>query len=184
MGVKINRLEEYIGAEVEGVDITAPIDEQTFRQLRDAFYKHSVLVFHDQDITDAQQVIFSEGFGPLEMSLPSDPFGGGGPIFKISNVDADGQVIPAEDPLALYQSGNLLWHSDGSFREVPLRASLLSAKVIPPEGGETEFASLRAAYAALLPEKKGSSGGSRCRTQHGPLACPGRSRPAEQILSG
>jgi len=82
MGVKVNRLEEYIGAEVEGVDITAPIDEQTFRQLRDAFYKHSVLVFHDQDITDAQQVIFSEGFGPLEMSLPSDPFGGGGPISK------------------------------------------------------------------------------------------------------
>jgi alpha-ketoglutarate-dependent 2,4-dichlorophenoxyacetate dioxygenase len=154
MGVKVNRLEEYIGAEVEGVDITAPIDEQTFRQLRDAFYKHSVLVFHDQDITDAQQVIFSEGFGPLEMSLPSDPFGGGGPIFKISNVDADGQVIPAEDPLTLYQSGNLLWHSDGSFREVPLRASLLSAKVIPPEGGETEFASQRAAYAALSPEKK------------------------------
>ncbi|MBI86134.1 MAG: 2,4-dichlorophenoxyacetate dioxygenase [Planctomycetaceae bacterium] len=154
MGIKINRLEGCIGAEVEGVDITGPIDAQTYLQLQDALDEHIVLVFHDQDITDAQQVIFSERFGPLEMSLPSDPFGGGGPVFNIANVDADGQIRPAEDPLTLYQSGNLLWHSDGSFREVPLQTSFLSAKVIPPEGGETEFSSLRAAYAALPSEKK------------------------------
>ena len=151
--VTINKLEEHIGAEVHGVDISSPVDEETFAQLRDALYRHSVLVFHDQEIADEQHVAFSEGFGPVQMTLPSDPYGGGGPINRITNVDDNGDIIPADDTRSKYQAGNMLWHSDGSFKAVPLKASLLSAKVVPPSGGATEYASLRASYAAL-PEGK------------------------------
>lgn len=153
MSVTIKKLEEHIGAEVEGVDASSNVDEDTFQQLREAFSKYSVLVFHDQDITDQQQVAFSKGFGRIEMSLPNDPLGDGA-IFRISNIDENGQILSPEDPRALYTAGNLLWHSDGSFRHVPLRASFLSAKTVSPSGGETEYASLRAAYVNLSEEKK------------------------------
>jgi len=150
----IRKLERHIGAEVQGVDVTTPIDAETFQKLREALYTHAVLVFHNQDITDQQHVAFSEGFGPLEMTMVSDPIGDGGPIGIISNVDEYGELIPTEDPRILYTKGNSLWHSDGSFKRNPLRGSLLVAKVIPPEGGETEFASLCAAYENLPEEKK------------------------------
>ena len=142
-------LETHIGAEVRGLDTASPQGEETFAELRRALYRHSVLVFHDQDISDEQQVAFTRGFGRLQMTMASDPYGGGGPINRIANVDEEGRLIPPQDKRSLYQAGNMLWHSDGSFKAVPLRASMLSAKVVPPRGGETEYASLRAAYAAL-----------------------------------
>ena len=154
MNIKIKKLSEQIGAWVEGVKITQALDAASVQQLRDAFRKHCVLVFHDQVISDQQQVAFTQNFGTIEMTLPSDPYGGGGPINRITNVDERGEIIPADDKQSLYQAGNMLWHSDGSFRAVPLRASFLSAKVVPPSGGETEFASVRAAYAAYPREKK------------------------------
>ncbi len=154
MALKIRKLEEHIGAEVQGVDITSPIDAKTFDQLRGALCEYAVLVFHNQDITDKQHVAFSEGFGPLEMTMANDPIGDGGPIGVISNLDENGEIIPPEDSRTLYTVANTLWHSDGSFKRVPLRGSLLHAKIVPPEGGETEFASLTAAYAALPDQKK------------------------------
>jgi alpha-ketoglutarate-dependent 2,4-dichlorophenoxyacetate dioxygenase len=154
MALAIRKLEEHIGAEVEGVDITALVDASIFAQLRAALYDSSVLVFRGQDITDAQHVAFTRGFGPIELTIPNDPIGDGGPVGILSNLDENGAVIPPQDTRMLYQRGNELWHSDGAFRRVPLRASLLSAKVVPPEGGETEYASLCAAYAALTAEKR------------------------------
>ena len=154
MTLIIRKLEEHIGAEVRGIDITSPIDAETFEQLRGALCEYAVLVFHDQNITNEQQVAFSEGFGPLEMTMANDPIGHGGAIGVISNLDANGDIIPPEDSRTLYTVANTLWHSDGSFKRVPLRGSLLSAKIVPPEGGETEFASLTAAYAALPNQKK------------------------------
>ena len=154
MTVTISKLEEHIGARVQGVDITSPVDDETLEDLRDALFIYSVLVFHDQNMTDEQHIAFSQRLGPLQMTMASDPYGGGGPINRISNVDENGEIIPPDDNRSLYQAGNMLWHSDGSFKRVPLRASLLSAKVVPPVGGETEYASLRAAYAGLTKEKK------------------------------
>ena len=154
MTITINKLEKHIGAEVQGVDITSPVNTETFKQLRHALYEYGVLVFHDQDITDEQHVAFSEGFGPLEMTMTNDPIGDGGPIGVISNLDENGEIIPPEDPRTLYTVANTLWHSDGSFKRVPLRGSLLLAKVVPPEGGDTEFAGLCAAYTALPEERK------------------------------
>ncbi len=152
--VAIRKLEDRIGAEVEGVDIASPVDAETFQELRSALYAHGLLVFHDQDITDEQHVAFSEGFGPLEMSMVHDPAGDGGPIAIVSNLEEGGEILPPEDPRSLYWEANALWHSDGSFKRNPLRASLLSAKVLPPDGGETEFASLCAAYEDLPEAKK------------------------------
>ncbi|HCN07154.1 MAG TPA: hypothetical protein DIT01_04410, partial [Lentisphaeria bacterium] len=97
MTVSTNPLTEHIGAEVQGVDLTAPIDEETFAQLRDALYRHAVLVFHGQQITDEQQVAFAEGFGTVEMMMPSDPAGDGGPIAILSNLDENGDIIPPDD---------------------------------------------------------------------------------------
>ena len=154
MALKIRKLEKHIGVEVQGVDIASPIDADTFEQLRGALCEYAVLVFHDQEITDKQHVAFSEGFGTLEMTMPNDPIGDGGPIGVISNLDENGDIIPPEDSRTLYTVANTLWHSDGSFKRVPLRGSLLYAKVVPPEGGETEFASLTAAYAALPDQTK------------------------------
>ena len=154
MSIRIHPLGHYLGTEIEGVEIATGVDGATFQKLREAVSRHSVLVFHDQDITDEQQVAFSQGFGRLQMTMVRDPYGGGGPINRITNVDEDDQIISPDDKRMLYYFGNALWHSDGSFKKVPLRASLLSAKQVPPQGGETEFASLRAAYAALPEEKR------------------------------
>ena len=154
MEMTILPLEEHIAAEVRGIEVGSPHSEETFAQLRRALYKHSVLVFHDQDISDEQQVAFTRGFGRLQVTMASDPYGGGGFINRIANVDEEGRLIPPRDKRSLYQAGNNLWHSDGSFKAVPLRASMLSAKVVPPRGGETEYASLRAAYAALPDSRK------------------------------
>ena len=154
MALAIRKLEEHIGAEVEGVDITAPVDASIFAQLRSALYQNSVLVFRGQNINDEQHVAFTRGFGPIELTIPNDPIGDGGPVGILSNLDENGAVIPPQDTRMLYQRGNELWHSDGAFRRVPLRASLLSAKVVPPEGGETEYAGLCAAYATLPAERR------------------------------
>ena len=156
MPVTVNKLHEQFGAEIQGVDITSPIDGETAEALRDAFSQYSVLVFHDQEITDEQHVAFSEHFGRLQMTIKSDPYGGGGPINRLSNVDENGEIIPPEDARMKYYFGNELWHSDGAFTRVPFRGSLLSAKVVPPEQGETEYACVHAAYAALPEEKKDS----------------------------
>ena len=154
MEMTILPLGDHIGAEVRGIDVASPHGEETFAQLRRALYGHSVLVFHDQDISDEQQVAFTRGFGRLQTTLASDPYGGGGFINRIANVDEEGRLIRPRDKRSLYQAGNMLWHSDGSFKAVPLRASMLSARVVPPRGGETEYASLRAAYAALPQHRK------------------------------
>jgi alpha-ketoglutarate-dependent 2,4-dichlorophenoxyacetate dioxygenase len=145
----IKKLTAHIAAVVTGVDLRLPVDAETAQLLREALYEHAVLLFRDQDITDDQHVAFSEIFGPVEMTSPTDPIGDGGPVGVISNLDEYGEIIPSKDPRVLYLVGNSLWHSDGSFREVPLRASLLVAKVVPPKGGNTEFASLQAPYEGL-----------------------------------
>ena len=151
--MNIKKIGANLGAEVGGIGIT-DLDGELVQGLRRAFREHGVLVFRDQAISDEEQVAFSEHFGTIEMTLPSDPYGGGGPINRITNVDEDGEIIPAKDSRSLYQAGNMLWHADGSFRPLPLKASFLAAKEVPPSGGETEFASVRAAFADLPEERK------------------------------
>ena len=158
MGITVRPLHPCLGAEVTGIDLRAPVSAEDFAAIDAAFNRHAVLVFPRQPITDDQQVTFSRHFGPLETSpeyAGSKKSRLGRPeIADISNLDPEGRVMSAEDKRLLFNRGNQLWHTDSSFKHVPARCSLLSAREVPPSGGETEFADLRAAYDALPEEKQ------------------------------
>ena len=158
MTIRVTPLHRYLGAEIRGVDLTRPVAPAVIAEIEAAFHQYAVLVFPAQPVTDEQQIAFSRYFGPLETSpeyagshksrLPHRE------IADISNLDAEGRVMSAEDRRLMFNRGNQLWHTDSSFKYVPARCSLLSARDIPPTGGETEFADMRAAYDALPEEKK------------------------------
>jgi alpha-ketoglutarate-dependent 2,4-dichlorophenoxyacetate dioxygenase len=156
--MKITPLHPYLGARVEGVDLAAPVNEAAFREIFDAFQEYSVLVFHEQRLTDAQQMAFSERFGPLETTLKAvgkedrlHP-----QLVDLSNVDPDhgDRLMGWDDRRMIYQSGNQLWHTDSSFKPVPAMASLLSGREVPPSGGETEFVSMRHTWTTLPEETR------------------------------
>ena len=149
MTVTVTPLTACFAARIDGVDIARPIDDATWATVRAALDEHSVLVFRRHPLDDEQQVTFSRRFGPLEVTRSMNP-AAGTPFARQSNLDIKtGDVIPAEDRRMVYQLANMLWHSDSSFKPVPSLCSLLSARIIPPEGGATEFASARAAYPSL-----------------------------------
>ncbi len=143
-------------ARVSGAHINKPLDDAAFTAIRAAFDEHLVLIFSDQPMTDEQQIGFSERFGPLEGTAKSgvNP-GAGTPFARQSNLDiSSGAVIPADDRRMFYQKANMLWHADSSFKAIPSLCSVLTARVVPPQGGATEFASARAAYASLSAKEK------------------------------
>ena len=117
--------------------------------------RYAVLVFPDQDITDEQQLAFTRHFGELENYATGghirkrDDSRLGPGIADFSNLDKDGKIISAEDRVWFFKLGDRLWHSDSSFRPVPAKYSLLSGRVLPSWGANTEFADMRAAYDAL-----------------------------------
>jgi alpha-ketoglutarate-dependent 2,4-dichlorophenoxyacetate dioxygenase len=149
MTLDVTRLTPVFAARIDGVDITRPVDDATWAEIRAAFEEHSVLLFRGQPLDDERQVVFSRRFGNLEVTRSMNP-AAGTPFARQSNLDIDtGAVIPPDDRRMIYQLANMLWHSDSSFKPVPALCSLLSARIVPPEGGATEFASARAAYPSL-----------------------------------
>src|SRR5258706_1895711 len=150
MAITVKRLHPLFAAEIGGVDLTRVLDDATFRSIENAFEEYSVLVFHDQRIDDEQQLAFSRRFGTLEQTTANvTNEGKRSEVADISNVGADGKLMPLGSKSMKYRDGNEMWHSDSSFKPIPAKASLLSAREVPPQEGDTEFASLRAAYAAL-----------------------------------
>jgi alpha-ketoglutarate-dependent 2,4-dichlorophenoxyacetate dioxygenase len=136
-------------AELRGVtlaDIAA--DDASYKAARAAFDEHSVLVFRDQEVTDEAQIAFSRRFGPLEVTPPSSP-GAGTNLVILSTIDKDGKVVAADHRLALRNKANQLWHADSTFKSVPALASVLSGRIMPAEGGETEYVSTRLAWERL-----------------------------------
>jgi alpha-ketoglutarate-dependent 2,4-dichlorophenoxyacetate dioxygenase len=149
--VVITRLTPHFVARIDGVDITRPLDEPAWKDIRAALDEHSVLVFRGTPLDDDTQTAFSRRFGSLEVTRSINP-AAGTPFARQSNLDINtGEVIPPDDRRMIYQLANMLWHSDSSFKEVPALCSLLSARIVPPEGGATELASTRCAY-PLLPD--------------------------------
>jgi alpha-ketoglutarate-dependent 2,4-dichlorophenoxyacetate dioxygenase len=144
---------ENFAARVTGIDIRQPARPEEIAAIEAAIARHGVLVFPGQDITDEQQAEFSRHFGPLEQATgdltPPEKRRISMTLNDISNLDKDGRVLARDDKRRLFALGNMLWHSDSSFKEAPARYSLLSARKIPGEGGNTEFADMRAAYDAL-----------------------------------
>jgi alpha-ketoglutarate-dependent 2,4-dichlorophenoxyacetate dioxygenase len=150
MTLRTRPLHPLLGVEVTGVDVRRVADD-VFAGLVEAFNEHSVLLFRGQRVDDAEQVEFSRRFGPLEATIRTVVSHQGylPEISNLANVDADDRLIPSGDRRLLFNAGNQMWHTDSSFKRVPALASLLSGREVPPEGGETEFASMRVAYERL-----------------------------------
>jgi alpha-ketoglutarate-dependent 2,4-dichlorophenoxyacetate dioxygenase len=160
MAIQVSQLHPTLGAEVRGVDLTLAVTPEVFAEIEAAFNRYGILVFPVQPVSDEQQLAFSRLFGPLEvnpnyagakMRLRPD-------IADISNLDAEGRVLARDDRRNLFNLGNQLWHTDSSFKRIPAKCSLLSARELPSSGpvggGETEFADLRAAWDALPEARK------------------------------
>ena len=155
MSVAIRQLTPVFAGEVSGVDITRPLSRDEVAAIEAGMDRYAVLVFHGQDITDAQQLAFTLNFGELESykspghirKREDNRLGPG--IADFSNLDKQGNIMSAEDRVWFFKLGDHLWHSDSSFRPVPAKYSLLSGRIIPSWGANTEFADMRGAYDAL-----------------------------------
>jgi alpha-ketoglutarate-dependent 2,4-dichlorophenoxyacetate dioxygenase len=146
--LNITPLHPLFAARVEGVDAAQPVAAPVMAALRDALDRYAVLVLPGQHLDDAAQIAFSQGFGALEMTR-AGALGAGSPVIVLSNIGAGGEIVAPSDKQVLNNKANRLWHHDSSFKPIPARASLLSAREIPSAGGNTEFAFMRGAFAAL-----------------------------------
>ena len=159
MSVSIRQIHPVFVGEVSGIDISRPLSREEVAAVDAGMDRYAVLVFHDQKIIDEQQMVFSRNFGNLEDAR-------GGNITKpedkrlqigmndVSNLGKDGRPLGRDSRERAFNLGNMLWHSDSSFRPIPAKYSLLSARVVNPVGGNTEFADMRAAYDALDTDTK------------------------------
>ncbi|MFI4998417.1 MAG: TauD/TfdA dioxygenase family protein [Reyranellales bacterium] len=160
MSITVKPTHPNFVAEISGVDLAHPLASANRDAIEAAINRYAVVVFHGQKLSDEQQVEFARHFGPIHSSaqrarhhsikhrLELDE------IADISNLDGDNKVMNVNHRRRLDWLANHLWHTDASFRAVPGALSLLYAHVVPAEGGDTEFADLRAAYDALPEPKK------------------------------
>jgi len=136
-------------AELRGVTLAdVASDDTAYAAARAAFERHSVLVLRNQDVTDEIQLAFSRRFGPPEVTKVGSQ-GTGSHFVILSTIGPDGKVVPADHRMAMRAKANQLWHTDSSFKPVPALTSILSGRIIPAQGGETEFASTRLAFERL-----------------------------------
>jgi alpha-ketoglutarate-dependent 2,4-dichlorophenoxyacetate dioxygenase len=168
MPVTFRQLHPAFAAEAHGVDCAKPLTAAEVAAVEAGMDQYAVLVFRDQDLTDEQQLGFTLHFGELESygtpghirANAEQRLGPG--MADFSNLDKHGNIIAADDRVWFFKLGDRLWHSDSSFRPTPAKYSLLSGRVLPSWGANTEFADMRAAYDAL---------DERAKTEIEPLVC-------------
>jgi alpha-ketoglutarate-dependent 2,4-dichlorophenoxyacetate dioxygenase len=158
MALAFEPLHPLFAAEARGLDLRRPIDAAAAATIEAAMDRYAVLVFRDQPLDEDQQLAFTRWFGPIDVGLKK-VFRGPNRLKReesidISNVGLDGRVLPRDHKKLFSNIANQLWHSDSSFQQPPAKYSLLSAQVVPPSGGDTEFADMRAAYDALPDDVK------------------------------
>jgi alpha-ketoglutarate-dependent 2,4-dichlorophenoxyacetate dioxygenase len=154
MALRFRRLHPTFVAEVSPVDLRQVHDAETLAEIRAGMDEHAVLVFRGQPFTDDQQLAFAERLdGRLHTKTGTAALGlnrlGNDALVDISNLDEHGDITTPDNRRRAYGLGNRLWHTDASFQDPPGRYSMLSAKVVPPAGADTEYADMRAAYDAL-----------------------------------
>ena len=154
MTLQFRRLHPHFAAEVSPVDLRRVHAPETLAEIRAGMDEHAVLVFRDQPFTDDEQIAFAQRLdGPLHVKTGTAALSlnrlGNDALVDISNLDEHGGITKPDNRRRLYGLGNRLWHTDASFQDPAGRYSMLSAKVIPPAGAETEYADTRAAYDAL-----------------------------------
>ena len=154
MTISIRQIHPVFVGEVSGIDLRQSLSCDEVAAIEEGMDRYAVLVFHDQNITDEQQIAFTRNFGEIENSA-------GGTVTKdhekrlnplmndVSNLGQDHKPMARDDRRRLFNLGNQLWHSDSSFRAVPAKYSVLSGRIVVDKGGNTEFADMRAAYDAL-----------------------------------
>ncbi|MFC7544482.1 TauD/TfdA dioxygenase family protein [Siccirubricoccus deserti] len=150
--LRITPMHPVIGARAEGVDLRRPLRATEIAAITAAMDRYAVLVFPGQHFQDDEQLDFGRQFGEVE-EVPTlvDQARrrlADNRVNDISNLGADGKILAADDRRRMFNLGNLLWHSDSSFKPTPAHYSMLHARVIPPAGGET-VADMRAAWDAL-----------------------------------
>jgi alpha-ketoglutarate-dependent 2,4-dichlorophenoxyacetate dioxygenase len=153
MSIAIYPVTPDFAAEIGDVDLSQPLPDETFAEIQAAFWKYSVLVFPQQDLTPQQHLAFSARFGPVENERTLDPKATPtrylAEFADISNLDAEGKIWAENSRQRMFKAGNKLWHTDSSFKRLPALCSLLYSRTIAPIGGHTQFADQRAAYDAL-----------------------------------
>ena len=161
MSITVKPVTPDFVAEISGLDLAQPLKPADRDAIEAAINRYAIVVFHDQKLTDEQQIVFARHFGPIQASAQKARHTGikhrlaSSEIADISNLDGDSNVLEANSKRRLDWLANRLWHTDASFRAVPGALSMLFAHVVPDEGGDTEFADLRAAYDALPTKTKG-----------------------------
>ena len=155
----LSPLHPVFAAEVQGLDLRQPTDADLAARIEAAMDEFAILVFRNQVLDESQQMAFTRALGPVDMGLlkvlqQRSRFKEAGMI-DISNVDLESQILARDDPRLITMLANQLWHSDSSFKQPSAKYSLLLACILPEQGGETEFADMRAAYDALPDEVKG-----------------------------
>ena len=158
MALSVRPLHPLFAAEVTGLDLRAPPHEETRRAVAAVMDRHAVAILPGQFIDDAEQLRFTRLFGELEVR-PLQRGRNQHPgeserirhheVFDVSNLDEQGNMLAADDERRNYTVANRLWHTDSSFRQVSATYSMLSGRVVPPNGADTEFTDMRAAYDAL-----------------------------------
>ena len=150
--LEIRKLGHALGAEIGGLDLSRPLTEEVFRQVREAWLEHLVLRFRGQKLSDPQVLAFSRNFGELDPPGPNPlgrPFLADHPEMNvISNVKVDGV------PIGGLGDGEAIWHADMTYVERPPMAAILYAIEIPPAGGDTYWANMVLAYETLPAELK------------------------------
>jgi alpha-ketoglutarate-dependent 2,4-dichlorophenoxyacetate dioxygenase len=159
MAVSIRAIKPEFAGEVSGVDLTRKLTRDEVAAIEAGMDRYAVLVFHNQRLTDEQQVAFSLNFGQLESTLGGNVTRPeekrlGPQMADVSNLDQNHRPLDRNDRRRLFNLGNQLWHSDSSFRPIPAKYSILSGRITVEQGGNTEFADMRAAYDALDGETK------------------------------
>ena len=155
MTAKIKQIHPVFVGEVSDVDLREPLSAEDVQIIDEGMARYGVLVFHGQNITDEQQAAFSRNFGELELPgkisniTKSEDRRLGPEMADVSNLDKDNKPLGRDDRTRMFNLGNRLWHSDSSYKVVPAKYSLLSGRIVTEEGGETQFADMRAAYDAL-----------------------------------
>ena len=152
MAVSIHAVTPDFVAEVGDVALNR-VSSEDLAAIREAFTKYAVLVFPDQEFDDESQLAFARHFGPLETTVFMARKGHNLRLHQnmadVGNLDAENRILETNNRQRLYNLGNRLWHTDSSFKRLPAYCSMLHARSIPPIGGHTEFADMRAAYDAL-----------------------------------
>lgn len=166
MALTFRKLHPHFVAEVSRVDLRHVHDRETLAEIRAGMDEYAVLVFREQPFTDEEQLAFAQRLdGRLHTKTGSSVLGKNRleneALSDISNIDEHGEILKSGDRRRMYVLGNRLWHTDASFQDPPGRYSMLSARIVPSVGADTEFADTRAAYDALDVETKARLEGLR-----------------------